>query len=169
MEEVRNITFCALLHYPTLHNYIWWILLCRHLSIYHRYPVINLKSHSQPDLSGKIKPFLYSHQSRDSPQDQAWAPRKPCLPGRVIQVCAPHSTVFGDGCNVSCKFGYPKFPSSMSRSVFSPEILEGRRLSLKAPWVTYSIILNIQNVKGYNFSQNGPVAPQSWPIQLFWN
>lgn len=89
MEEVHNITFCALLHYPTLHNYMWWILLCRHLSIYHRYPVINLKSHSQPDLSGKIKPFLYSHQSRDSPQDQAWAPRKPCLPGRVIQVCAP--------------------------------------------------------------------------------
>lgn len=89
MEEVHNITFCALLHYPTLHNYVWWILLCRHLSIYHRYPVINLNSHSQPDLSGKIKPFLYSHQSRDSPLDQAWAPRKPCLPGRVIQVCAP--------------------------------------------------------------------------------
>lgn len=89
MEEVHKITFCALLHYPTLHNYVWWILLCRHLSIYHRYPVINLNSHSQPDLSGKIKPFLYSHQSRDSPQDQAWAPRKPCLPGRVIQVCAP--------------------------------------------------------------------------------
>ena len=162
MEKVHNITFCSLRYYPTLHNHIWWILLCRPLFIYHRYPVMNLKFHSQPDLNGKIKPFLYIHQSRDSTQVQAWAPQKPCLPGRVIQVCAPHSTIFGDGLN-----GYFKFPSSISRSVFSPEVLDDRRLSLKAPWVTYSFILNIQNVKGYNFSQLGPVAPQSWPIQPF--
>lgn len=129
MEEVHNITFCAWLYYPTLHNHIWWILLCRHLSIYHQYPVINLKSHSQPDLSGKIKPFLYSHQSRDSTQVQAWAPQKLCLPSRLIQVCAPHSTVFGGGCNVSHKFGYFKFPSLISRSVISPEVLDDRRLS----------------------------------------
>lgn len=110
MEEVHKITFCALLHYPTLHNYVWWILLCRHLSIYHQYPVISLKSHSQPDLSGKIKkPFLYSHQSRDSPLDQAWAPGNPVSQAGSNSGVRPHTVPYlGMDAMFPAKFGLPQ-------------------------------------------------------------